>query len=96
MEIPRVALVLGTSRYQQGGGINKYFEERIKRSAELYHKGKIKHILVSGDNSTKFYNEPAEMLDALKILSIKEEDVTMDFAGFRTLDSVVRSKEIFG
>jgi len=91
-----VGLVLGTSKYLVGGVENPYFTNRIKAAVLLYKERKIKHILVSGDNRLKEYNEPRYMLKALIAQGIPEKDITMDFAGFRTLDSVVRSKEVFG
>ncbi|MEQ9304327.1 MAG: ElyC/SanA/YdcF family protein [Marinoscillum sp.] len=97
-EVPpkKVALLLGTSKRTIKGGTNKYFAERMKTAAELYHRGVVSHIIVSGDNQTVYYNEPRDMLNALKELGVPEGAVTMDYAGFRTLDSVVRSKEVFG
>ena len=56
----------------------------------------VKHILVSGDNRTKYYNEPRDMLQALGDLNIPVSDISLDYAGLRTLDSVVRCKEVFG
>ena len=92
----RVALVLGTSHKSVGGGPNPFFEFRIKTAAELYKAGKIDHFIVSGDNRTIFYNEPNEMKKALMSAGVPASAITLDFAGLRTLDSVVRSKEIFG
>lgn len=91
-----VALVLGTSRYTENGEDNPYFKYRIQTAAMLYKSGKIKHIIVSGDNNTKYYNEPKEMRDALLDFGIPYRSITLDYAGFRTLDSIVRCKEIFG
>ncbi len=92
----KVALVLGTSKRTGNGRPNRFFIERMTAAARLYKQNKVQHILVSGDNSSQYYNEPQDMLQALGDLSIPEEDISLDFAGFRTLDSVVRSKEIFG
>ncbi|MFH6982327.1 SanA/YdcF family protein [Marinoscillum luteum] len=92
----KVALLLGTSKRTVKGGTNKYFKERIDATAELYHRGVIDHVIVSGDNNTVYYNEPKDMLNALMALGVSQADITLDFAGFRTLDSVVRSKLIFG
>lgn len=92
----KVALLLGTSKRTIHGTTNKYFKERIKAAAELYHNEIIKHIIVSGDNNSVYYNEPQDMFNALVKLGVKKSDITMDYAGFRTLDSVVRSKVIFG
>lgn len=91
----KVALLLGTSRYTSWGGTNLFFKYRIQATVQLYKEGKIKHIIVSGDNSLKSYNEPREMLKALIKSGVDEKDITLDYAGFRTLDSVVRCKEIF-
>jgi SanA protein len=92
----RVALVLGTSHRMVGGGPNPYFEKRIETAATLYKMGKIDHFILSGDNRTMFYNEPWEMRKALIRAGVPENAITLDYAGLRTLDSVVRSKKIFG
>ncbi|MFB0925811.1 MAG: ElyC/SanA/YdcF family protein [Vicingaceae bacterium] len=92
----KVALLLGTSRYTVVGTTNLYFKYRINAAAELYKAGKIKHIIVSGDNRFENYNEPKQMQSALMALGIPENAITLDYAGFRTLDSVVRCKKVFG
>lgn len=92
----RVALVLGTSKYLIGGSPNHYFKYRIKAAAELYNNGKVDYILVSGDNATVQYNEPRQMRRALIQAGIPANAIYSDYAGFRTLDSVVRAKEVFG
>lgn len=92
----RVALVLGTSKRTTAGTENEYFSQRMEAAARLYHTGKVSNILVSGDNRTEYYNEPKDMYNALKELGIPDSSITLDFAGFRTLDSVVRCIKIFG
>lgn len=92
----RVALVLGTSHKTSGGGPNPFFEKRIETAAELYRLGKIDHFIVSGDNRSRFYNEPLAMQRALIKLGVPSSAITLDYAGLRTLDSIVRCKEIFG
>lgn len=92
----RVALVLGTSKYLIGGSSNHYFKYRIKAAAELYNNGKVDYILVSGDNATVQYNEPRQMRRALIQAGIPAKVIYSDYAGFRTLDSIVRAKEVFG
>ncbi|MFN3839952.1 MAG: vancomycin high temperature exclusion protein [Cyclobacteriaceae bacterium] len=92
----RVALVLGTSHKLVGGKPNPYFEKRMDTASDLYKKGKIDQFLLSGDNRTKFYNEPNTMRKALIERGVPSSAITLDYAGLRTLDSVVRSKEIFG
>jgi SanA protein len=91
-----VGLVLGTSSRLSNGHPNPLFDSRMVAAADLYKLGKISHIIVSGDNRTKFYNEPMEMRKALVKLGVPDSAITLDFAGLRTLDSVIRSKEIFG
>ncbi|MCX8489924.1 MAG: YdcF family protein [Cyclobacteriaceae bacterium] len=97
-ELPQksVALVLGTSNKRIDGSPNPYFLERIQLAADLYHQGKISHFILSGDNRSKYYNEPIEMRKALIRQGVPDSLITLDFAGLRTLDSIVRSKEIFG
>lgn len=91
----KVGLVLGTSKYVIGGNTNYYFKYRIDAAVSLYEAGKIQYILVSGDNGTTSYNEPRDMYTALIEAGIPKEKIVLDFAGFRTLDSIVRCKEVF-
>jgi len=94
--INQTGLVLGTSRYLRGGGINPYFQYRIEAAEKLFSRGKIQYIIVSGDNSLISYNEPVHMQNALLEKGIPVERIYLDYAGFRTLDSIVRCKKIFG
>ncbi|MXV37907.1 vancomycin high temperature exclusion protein [Flavobacteriaceae bacterium Ap0902] len=97
-EIPaaKVGMVLGTAKYLRNGQINSYFKYRIDAVIELYQAQKIAFVLVSGDNGSKYYDEPNDFKDELISRGIPEDKIYLDFAGFRTLDSVVRAKEIFG
>lgn len=90
------ALLLGTSKFTYSGMVNPYYRYRIVAAAELYKAGKVKKIIASGDNSTKYYNEPATMRADLVASGVAERDIIMDFAGLRTLDSVVRCRDKFG
>ena len=91
-----VGLLLGTNPYLKNGLPNKYFLYRIEAAVQLYQAKKIQYILVSGDNHRNDYNEPEEMKKALIKKGIPETSILMDYAGFRTLDSVVRAKTVFG
>jgi len=97
-EIPhnKVGLLLGTGKFLLNGRINLYYKYRIEATAKLYKAGKIDFVLVSGDNSTKDYDEPTTIKDDLIKNGIPANRIYLDYAGFRTLDSVVRSKLIFG
>lgn len=92
----QVALVLGTSHKTSRGEPNPFFEKRIETAYFLYLEGKVKHFIVSGDNRSKFYNEPLAMQKALIKKGVPSSAITLDYAGFRTLDSIVRCKQIFG
>ena len=89
-------LVLGTSHRVRNGGPNPYFMNRMEAAASLYHQGKVSYLIVSGDNRTIYYNEPVQMKRALMELNVPEHAIYLDYAGLRTLDSVIRSKEVFG
>lgn len=94
--VNEVGLVLGTSKMTKKGIENPHFDHRIEAAAALYKAGKVKHLLVSGDNHIKTYNEPDDMRAALIAAGVPAAAITCDYAGFRTLDSVVRAKEVFG
>jgi SanA protein len=92
----KVGMVLGTSKFLSNGKMNEYYTNRIKAAVSLFKAGKIDFILVSGDNSTENYDEPTTMKKDLIKAGIPSKKIFLDYAGFRTLDSVVRCKEIFG
>ncbi len=92
----KVGLVLGCSRYLSDGRENLFFQYRIAKAVELYQSGKVDYLLVSGDNSRVDYDEPTEMMEALAEHGVPGERVVRDYAGFSTLDSIVRAKEVFG
>lgn len=91
-----VALVLGTSSRVADGRSNLFFRFRMEAAAQLYHAGKVRHLLVSGDHGTKYYDEPGDMREALLALGVPDAAIVRDYAGFRTLDSVVRCQRVFG
>ena len=92
----KVALVLGTSKYLPNNGMNPFYANRIQAAVELFRAGKIKYIIVSGDNGRKEYNEPEMMRSDLILAGVDTPRIFLDYAGFRTFDSMVRLKEIFG
>jgi len=89
-----VALLLGTSK-TFAGRANLYFITRINAVAALYHAKKIDKIVASGDNSRKGYDEPTDMQQALIQKGVDPKDIYLDYAGFRTLDSIIRLKKVF-
>lgn len=96
IEKNKVGLVLGTAKILKNGRVNLYFKYRIRATVELYKKGKIDFVLVSGDNGNEEYDEPTDFKNELIKYGIPENKIFLDYAGFRTLDSVIRAKEIFG
>ena len=97
-EIPyrRVGIVLGTTPVRENGKPNLYYQNRMEAAAELYAAGKISYIIVSGDNFKHEYNEPECMRRSLVALGVPDSVIYADYAGFRTFDSMVRCKEVFG
>lgn len=97
-EIPknRVGIVLGTSSKLINGKSNPYYTNRINATISLFKARKIDYILVSGDNGTPYYNEPIVFKKDLIKGGIPEECIVLDNAGFRTWDSMVRAKMVFG
>ncbi len=91
---PKVALVLGAgiTKNDQPSGVLK---NRLDTAFELYKQGKIKVLLVSGDNRLENYNEPKVMKKYLVDRGVLDADVVQDFAGRRTLDSCYRAKNVF-
>ena len=92
----RVGLVLGCSRLLPNGDRNPFFDTRMAAAAELFSVQKVDYLVASGDNHTATYDEPRDMKDALVNLGVPENHIFCDYAGFRTLDSIVRAREIFG
>jgi len=91
----KAGVLLGTSKYVPEGGINLYYKYRINAAVQLYRAGKIKKIIASGDNGTIHYNEPIKMQQDLIARGIPESDIQLDYAGFSTLDAVIRANAIF-
>jgi SanA protein len=91
-----LGLLLGSARLLPSGALNAFYQNRLDAAVELYRAGKIDYLLVSGESQPNGYNEPAEMKASLVLAGVPAEKIYSDPAGFRTLDSVVRAKEVFG
>lgn len=91
----KVGLLLGCSRYAASGQISTFYQNRIDAAVRLYKTGKVDFILASGDNRTAQYNEPKWMHDDLVKRGVPANKIYMDYAGLRTLDSVVRCSRVF-
>jgi SanA protein len=91
----KTGLLPGTSKYLVAGYLNPYYTYRMDAAIRLLKAGKIRYIIISGDNSSIYYNEPALMRADLLKAGIDSSCIYSDYAGFRTFDSVVRLKAIF-
>jgi len=92
----KVGLLPGTSRYLKSGTLNQYFTNRINAAVALFNSGKIDFIVISRDNSKEDYNEPLDKKNELMKPGVPEDKIFLDYAGFRTYDSVIRIDKIFG
>ena len=92
----KTGLLPGTSKYLAAGLLNPYYTYRLEAAIRLLKAGKITYIIISGDNSSIYYNEPALMRADLLKAGIDSSCIYSDYAGFRTFDSMVRLKAIFG
>lgn len=98
-EIPynKVGLLLGTCKTMDDRvTINPFWKFRLEAAYALWKAKKIDRILISGDNGWHGYNEPQDFLDEFIAMGIPDSCLVCDFAGFRTHDSVIRCKKIFG
>ncbi|PWC18684.1 outer membrane permeability protein SanA [Brenneria roseae subsp. roseae] len=96
-ELPQrqVGVVLGTAKYYRTGVINQYYLFRIQGALNAYNSGKISYLLLSGDNALQSYNEPMTMRRDIISAGVPPADIVLDYAGFRTLDSIVRTRKVF-
>lgn len=92
----RVAIVFGAGLSPDGNQPSGILEDRIMAAVELYKAGKVKKILMSGDNRFVDYNEPQVMINFAKANGVSSFDLQADFAGRRTYDTCYRAKYIFG
>lgn len=88
-------VVLGTAKFYLSGSPNLYYKYRLQAAKYLYEAQKSHYLLVSGDNKTPYYNEPKMMTQDLVKMGIPQADIKQDYAGYNTLDSVVRAAKVF-
>lgn len=91
----QVGVILGTAKYYRPGVINQYYRYRIQGALNAYNSGKVNYLLLSGDNAQHSYNEPMTMRKDLISAGVNPADIVLDYAGFRTLDSIVRTRKVF-
>jgi SanA protein len=92
---PRVAIVLGAGLTRSGEPTPALYD-RVATAADLYQRGLVGKLLLTGDNRFENYNEPEAMRRTAVRLGVPDEDLVLDYAGRRTYDSCYRAREIFG
>jgi len=90
-----VAIVFGAGLWRDGSP-TPVLRDRVRTAAELYFAGRVQKLLMSGDNSTIYHNEPAAMRQFALELGVPDEDIVLDYAGHRTYDTCLRARAIFG
>lgn len=91
----RVAIIFGAG-LRRDGSPTAVLRDRVETGASLYFNGTVEKLLMSGDNTTENYNEPAAMRNYALSLGVPEEAVVLDYAGRRTYDTCYRAKAVFG
>jgi len=91
----RTAIVFGAGLYRDGSP-SPVLRDRVATAVDLYNAGKVTKLLLSGDNSTIFYNEPESMKAYALSLGVPADDIVLDYAGRRTYDTCFRARSIFG
>lgn len=89
-----VGVVFGAGLWK--GRPTPYLAHRLDTAAELYRTGKVRVLLVTGDNSRTAYDEPSAMRAYLTERGVPEDRIVSDYAGFDTWDSCVRARKVFG
>jgi SanA protein len=89
-----VAIVFG-ARVYDGGALSPVLERRVRAGVDLYHTGKVRKLLMTGDNGRIEYDEVTAMKRRAVELGVPPEDVVRDHAGFRTYDSCYRARHVF-
>ncbi|MFB9868380.1 SanA/YdcF family protein [Vreelandella sulfidaeris] len=91
----KVGIVFGTSNWTRSGVRNPHFHARMRTATTLIDVAQVEHLLLSGDNRTQAYNEPRAMWRELFRRGVDPDQLTMDFAGFSTYDTLVRARDVF-
>ena len=89
-----VAIIFGAGVLPNGQP-TEYLRNRIITGVTLYKEGRVRKILMSGDNRTSHYNEPAAMARYAQMLGVPRKDIVEDYAGYNTYATCYRASVIF-
>lgn len=89
-----VAIVFGAGIHP-GGDLSAVLEDRMRTAVELYRAGKVRKLLLSGDNRWRYHNEPLAMRRFALEHGVPAADIVLDFAGFRSYDTCYRARAVF-
>jgi vancomycin permeability regulator SanA len=90
-----IAIIFGAGVWEDGTP-SPMLAQRVQAGVDLYHQGKVKKLLMTGDNSSEDYNEVRAMQIYAERQGVPVENITLDYAGFSTYESCYRAREVFG
>lgn len=93
---PAQAVIILGAGVSKDGTLSPVLKERVDTAVVVYKKGLVEKILMSGDNSSKNYNEVSPVHQYLLDSGVPVEDIFLDYAGFDSYDTMYRAKSIFG
>lgn len=87
--------MLKTAKYYRTSVINQYYRYRIQKAINAYNSSKVNYLLLSSNNALQSYNKPITMRKNLIAASVNPSNIVLNYASFRTLDSIVRTRKVF-
>lgn len=93
--VEEVAIIFGAGVWEDGTP-TPMLAQRVQAGVDLYHQGKVKKLLMTGDNSREDYNEVLAMQLYAEAQGVPVKDIQLDYAGFSTYESCYRASAVFG
>lgn len=91
----QATMILGAG-VSTSGTISFAARDRVEAALDLYHRGKAKKVIISGDHNRKNYDEVNSMKNYIKLMHhIDDQDIFLDHAGFSTYESMYRARDVF-
>ncbi len=92
---PKTAAIVFGAKVYENGQLSPMLEDRVQTAIDLYHLGKVKKLLLTGDHGRVGYDEVNTMKKYALDRRIAEEDIFTDHAGFSTYESIYRARKVF-